>query len=148
MKSFDLDKFLHVFKGSLIYIIAVFILSSAVAYLGFVRWSKPVYESSSVLKLDFESEATTLGLGSNVEAMELAELSGEIELLKSKLFFSRVADVVEMDVSYYYYGNVLEDERYNNSPFKLTYELKNLAFYDRPIDLEILDNDWFVLSYA
>lgn len=122
-------------------------VSVSTAYL-VVRYTKPLYESSSLLKLDFENEANSLGLSSNAEAMELAELSGEIELLKSKLFFSRVADVVGMDISYYYKGSYLVDERYRNSPFVVSYLIKDPTYYDRPFTVFIDGNQSFKLQYG
>ncbi len=117
-----------------------------VSYL-IIRYTKPVYESKSILRLQFESEASALGLGTNLEALELNEISGEIELLKSKLFLSKVVEVINMDVSYYYYGEFLVDERYRNSPFVVSYKVKNTAFFDKPIDIEIRNDQSFRLSY-
>jgi capsular exopolysaccharide synthesis family protein len=73
------------------------------------------------------------------------ELSGEIELLKSRLFFNKVVDAVDLDVSYYKYGRVLDDERFENSPVHISYKVLNDDYYDRPIDLEILDDKRFTL---
>jgi tyrosine-protein kinase Etk/Wzc len=52
-----------------------------------------------------------------------------------------------MDVSYYAYGKILNEERYKNSPFKVEYFLKNESFYDKPLDVEIIDSKTYRLSY-
>ncbi|MEP4534479.1 MAG: polysaccharide biosynthesis tyrosine autokinase [Cyclobacteriaceae bacterium] len=143
-----MEKFLHILRKSWVYIVLFFVAAFSVAYLGFIRWSKPLYESTSILKLDFESEAKNLGLVGNTAALDMSELSGEIELLRSNLFLSRVAEVVNMDVSYYYYGNVLEDERYGNSPFVVSHKVKDQSFYDRPFDLVVKDQNNFELIYT
>ena len=123
----------------------ILLLTNLAAYL-YVRYTRPVYESHSELKLNIKSEANLLGL--NTVTQNLDNLAGEIELLKSNLFFSKVVDAARMDVSYYVYGRVLFQERYGNSPFRVEYTIKNSAFYDRPLDVEIINQDQYVLSYT
>ncbi|MGB3852715.1 MAG: polysaccharide biosynthesis tyrosine autokinase [Tunicatimonas sp.] len=120
------------------------LLTNLAAYL-YVRYTRPVYESHSVLKLNVKSEANILGL--NTVTQGLDDLAGEIELLKSNLFFSKVVNAADLAVSYYAYGRVLFQERYQNSPFRVEHTIKNPAFYDRPIDLEIINRDQYVLAY-
>ena len=147
LNAFDLVKFLHTVKRSLIWVVMFFVIAGTAAFL-YVRYTKPVFESQSLLKLDIESEATTLGLAStNYESAALNNLSGEIELLKSKLFFSKVLSVANLDVSYHYYGRYLTDERYKNSPFAVSFKLHNGSYYNRPFDLEIFDENQFKLIY-
>ncbi len=146
LNSFDPEKFLYLLKQKWWLLLVFFGVCLGVSYL-IVRYTKPVYESKSILRLQFESEASSLGLGTNIEALELNEISGEIELLKSNLFFSKVVDVIGMDVSYYYYGEFLVDERYRNSPFAVAFKIKNSAFYDKPIDVTLKSDQVFELSY-
>lgn len=146
LNSFDFDKFLNTVKKSLIWVILFFGIALSGAFLS-VRYTKPLYQSQSLLKLDIQSEATSLGLGSTMASNTLNNMSGEIELLKSRLFFSKVLDVVNMDVSYHYYGRYLTDERYKNSPFIVSYKLFNTDFYNRPFDLQILSDREFELIY-
>lgn len=146
INSFDLEKFLFILQKSVLWCLLFLMVTISSAYL-YIRYTKPLYESESVLKLDFQSEAKTLGLA-NMETIDLSELSGEIEILKSKLFFSQVVDAVGMDVSYFYYGRYLVDERYRNNPFVVSYLIKNPAFYDKPIDLQVEDSNVFSLEYT
>ena len=144
-EGIDLNKVWTTFRKKIIWLILILVLTNLASYL-YLRWTRPVYKSNSVLKLNVKSEANILGL--NAVSQNLDDLAGEIELLKSNLFFTKVVDAAHMDVSYYAYGRVLFQERYGNSPFQVAYTIKNSAFYDRPIDLEIINRDQFVLSYA
>ena len=145
--SFDLGKLLFTLKKSIIWIVIFVLLSVFGAYL-IVRYTKPVYESSSLIKLDFESEASTLGLVRNGPLQQdLSGISGEIEILKSKLFLRKVVQAINYDVSYHFYGRYLTDERYRNSPFIVSHKVKNLGFYDTPIDLKIVSDNEFEISY-
>ena len=141
----DLNKVWLTVKRKAVWRFLILLLTNLAAYL-YVRWTRPVYESHSVLKLNVKSDANILGL--NTVSQNLDDLAGEIELLKSNLFFGKVVDAARMDVSYYVYGRVLFQERYGNSPFRVEHIIKNPAFYDRPIDLEIINDDQFVLSYS
>lgn len=147
LNAFDFEKFIHIVKKSAIYILLFFIASLTIAYLLFIRWSKPVYQSDSLLKLDVQSEASALGL-STLGTVSIGEMSGEIEILKSDLFLSIVVNEINLDVSYFYYGNFLEDERYQNSPFVVSHKLKDEGLYDKPIDITIQDKNSFLLSYT
>lgn len=145
--SFDIERFWYVLKRSKYWIIVFTLLMTALAYI-YVRYTKPVYKSESVIKLDFESEANVLGLVDAMNTQDRNEISGEIELIKSRLFLSRVAELADMKVSYHVYGRYLTDERYLNSPFIVSYKINNSVFYDRPFDLEIENANSFVLEYT
>ncbi|MDX1629141.1 MAG: Wzz/FepE/Etk N-terminal domain-containing protein, partial [Fulvivirga sp.] len=146
--SIDIEKALSILRRSVIWIILIFIATITAAYLT-VRWTKPVYESSSELKLDVKSEASEFGLPSLslTENKNLNIISGEIELLKSKLFLNKVIETVDLDVSYYTAGHLLNDEKYTVSPLKVEYDLKDKSLYDHRIYIEIINENLFRLSF-
>ncbi len=146
LNNVDLDKIGIVFRKSIFWLCLIFIVTCSSAYL-YVRYTKPLFESESTLKLDIQNEASIIGINNPLENPSIAGLSGEIELLKSDLFFDHVVKAINYDVSYYYYGQILTEERYRNSPFIVSYKLKNTSFFDRPFDIEIIDEKSFVLSY-
>ncbi|MEP5105976.1 MAG: Wzz/FepE/Etk N-terminal domain-containing protein, partial [Ekhidna sp.] len=146
LESFDLERFWYVLKRSKFWMIAFIILTTSLGYV-YVRYTKPVYSSQSVIKLDFESEANVLGLVDLVNTQDRNEISGEISLIKSQLFLSRVAEAAKMDVSYHVYGRYLTDERYRNSPFIVSYKIINTDFYNRPFDIEFGAEDSFKITY-
>lgn len=141
----DLDKVFLIIRKNIFWIFLIMLVTNALSYL-YIRYTKPVFESNSVIKLDIKSEANILGLG-NIN-QNLDNIAGEIELLKSNMFFTRVIDALDMDVSYYAYGRVLFQERYLNSPFRVAFEVMNPTYYDKPVDVEILNEEQFVLSYG
>lgn len=144
--SFDLERFWYVLKRSKIWIVGFVLIATSLAYI-YVRYTKPVYKSESTIKLDFESEANVLGLVDAINTQERNEISGEIELIKSRLFLSRVAQAADLDISYHVYGRYLTDERYRNSPFIVSYKIHNPTFFDRPFDIEINSENSFTLEY-
>jgi capsular exopolysaccharide synthesis family protein len=144
LEGLDFGKLWHTLRKNIPWVILILLFTNTLAYL-YLRYTRPVYESNSILRLDIKSEANILGFGNLNQNID--NLAGEIELLKSNLFFSKVVDALDMDISYYAYGRVLYQERYQNSPFRVEYLLKDASFYDKPIDIEILNNEQFVLSY-
>lgn len=146
LSAFDVEKFKLVLRRNWAWPILFLTVCVSAAYL-YVRYTKPMYESSSVVKLNFESDAAVLDISSPVLKQE-GEISGEIELLKSRLFFSKVVEAVpDMNVSYYRYGRLLDDERFQSSPFAVSYLLKNTGFFNRAIDLDVMDAQHFELKY-
>ena len=146
LESFDIERFWYVLKQSKFWILGIILFLTLTAYL-YVRYTKNTYKSESVVKLDFQSEANVLGITDVINTQERNEISGEIELIKSKLFLSRVVDAADLHVSYHVYGRYLTDERYLNSPFVISYKVLNEWVYNNPIDVEIVDDTQFVLSY-
>ncbi len=142
----DLEKLTAVLRKSWPWIILILLLTNLSAYL-VIRWTKPLFESYSDLKLNIKNDATLLGFMEVTEDQNITNLSGEIELLKSPLFFEKVIESLDLDVSYYSIGNILEDEKYHSPPFKIEYQLYDGWAYDRPFTVDILNQDEFILGY-
>ena len=146
LESLDLGKLWKNFKRVLPLNLVMIGLATIIAYL-ILRYTKDLYQSSSILQLDVKSEATGFGFRNFDE--NINNLSREIELIRSKLFFARVVEVIGFDVSYYQYGNILFEERYRNSPFELVWHnLARAQFYDFPFDIDILAGGGFLLRYG
>lgn len=145
--SFDQDRFVTVLKKLLPWILILLIASVLICYL-IVRYTKPLYESSSVLKLNIKRDASVLGLQEYDDEQAYNSLSSEMELLKSSLFFNKIIDAVKLDVSIYTIGKILLDERYNNPPFTIKYLIKNEKVYNIPFRVDILNAEGFNLSFS
>lgn len=146
LESIDLPKLGSVFRKSLVWIIVILAITNIVAYI-YIRYTKPVYESYSDLKLDVKSDANLLGFNTLKENQNLNNISGEIELIKSKLFFNKVIEAVDLNITYYAEGKINDEERYKNSPFEVRGTLKDEGFLDREIKVEILNRIHFRLKY-
>jgi tyrosine-protein kinase Etk/Wzc len=129
----DLIRLYHILKKNIFWLILIPMISLLGGYL-YLRYTKPLYESSSSIKLEVKREANVLGL-TGVNAVEdmSANLSGEIELIRSKLIYDEVIKRMDMSVSYYAYGQILEEERYKNSPFTVKFDATSNVPYDRPL---------------
>jgi len=145
--SFDTQKFLRILRKSIPVILLILATGITISIL-IVRYTKPEYQSSSILKLDIKSEASVLGLSSMEEAQNFNTISSEIELLRSRLFFNKVLDAIDLNVSVYAIGNILNDERYSNSPFNIEYKILNHSFYNKQFFIDVLANRRYKLTYS
>jgi len=144
--SFDQDRFILVLKKSFPWILFLLLATLLISYLA-IRYSKPLYESSSILKLNIQRDASILGLQEYDEEQTFNSLSSEMELLKSRLFFNKIIDALNLEVSIYTIGKILLDERYNNPPFTIKKLIKKENLYNIPFRVDILNTRQFNLSY-
>ena len=109
-EGIDFLKLRTVFIKNVVWVVLILATCITSAYL-VIRWTKPLYESVSELKLDVEANATELGITSLAENQNLNVISGEIELLRSKLFFNKIIENFDLSISYFTAGAVLTDEK-------------------------------------
>jgi len=132
VEGIDFNKLNIVFRSNWIWLLAILIIVNSIAYL-VIRYTKNRYESTSVLKLDVKKEATEFGIKTAIEDQNLNLISGEIEIIQSRLFLSRLLDSTNLNVSYYSIGRVLNDELYQSQPFTVTYNARDHSLFDIPI---------------
>jgi len=145
--AIDLEKLRLILKRNLIWVILIFFIANATAYL-VTRWTKDIYESESELKLDVKREATELGIKGISQEPDLDIISGEIEQIRSKLFFSKIIDSLDIRVSYFSEGNVLFNELYRISPFEIRLLLESNKIENIPIYLTPISEATFKLKFG
>jgi len=138
-ETLDLDKLKILIRKNFWIMVIIFLSANLVAYLK-IRWTKDIYESHSELKVEVKQDATALGLKSAVVEDQTNNIvAGEIEQMQSKLFFSRLLDSLDLWVSYYSIGNVLEFEMYRTSPFVVSYAFEDRRYFDLPVYFDFLE---------
>ena len=127
--------------------ISLLLILSVSAILLTIRYTKPLFESYSEIKLGQENKSNIFNLPEVEAGNSFALLSSEMELITSRLFFNKIIESVRLNPQYFTYGQFLVDEKYNNPPFYVDYQLKNVSLYNLKIDLTIVDSSSFLLSY-
>ncbi len=145
VEGIDFNKLKIAVRNNWMWIVIIFFIFNFTAYL-FNRYTKNLYQSSSDLKLDVKQEATEFGIKSAIEDQNLNLISGEIEIIQSRLFLSRVLDSTKLDISYYSIGRVLNEELYQSLPFFVTYNSSPRTLLNIPIYFEEERNDGFKLT--
>ena len=115
------------------------------AYL-YLRYTKPMYESTMILQIEEQDTAKEI---LNVENINIRQndLSATIELMRSELMFERAVKRLNYNVSLYSRGQVLTEEKYNSSSFNVQpYQLKDSALIGVPVYVD-LEDELLRLSY-
>lgn len=143
-EAFDRDKFNAIFLKNWPWVILIVITTNLAAYLT-LRWTKDKFKSESEIKLDTKSTATDLGITTLIQDQDnIDQLSSEIEQIRSQVFLQHVIDSLDLDISYYSVGKVLDDEMYRRSPF-LVKTVGPVSIYNQPINFQFT-NDGFSLA--
>ena len=139
LDSVEFIRIIYILKKSIWWVFLFFLLSLVAGYLT-ARYTKPLYQSSSNLKLEVVQTSGVFGLG-NPSASEDNNIFGEMELIKSEIIINEVADsLLPLKVSYFKEGKFLNDERYGNSPFEVLFSEQNIqAIIDKKVHIKILN---------
>lgn len=143
--NIDFNKLRIVVRTKWYWILLIFLSVNAAAYL-YIRYTKYIYESESSLKLDIKKDATELGIKNMVDDQNLNLLSGEIEIIQSKLFLNRVLDQVNFETSFFSVGRVLNEELYRNAPATITYFSKDHPLYNASIGFREISTEEYELT--
>ena len=119
-EEFDFKLFVTIAKKNLLWF-AFLILLSIVTSLVILRYSAPIFECASIIKIADEDNAQNV-LGLNAKNGFLSEnnkIAGDIELIKSKIIISKAVRTLPLQVSYYSKGSILINELYKQTPFSV-----------------------------
>lgn len=141
----DFFKLKTILKKNLPWAFLLIAIAVFVAFL-YVRYTNVKYQSYAELKLNKRSEASVFGFNPlKEESSNLNTLSGEVELIRSKLFLKQVIDKLPLDVSYHVIGRFKNEERYRFTPFTVTYE-ESCAAYGQKFYVDIINKETFKVS--
>ncbi len=148
-EGIDFNKLKVIVRNNLVWIALIFLVINLTAYL-IIRYTQDRYESFSEIKLDVKDEASELGIsilaGKDQQNTDL--ISGEIEMIRSRLFLDQVLDSLDIDVTYYSKGEVLNHELFGNSPILVSYKIENPSFFNQPFFLEKESPETFSLVWG
>lgn len=133
-ENIDFGKLRTIVRNNILWIVLIFVISNAISIL-YVRYTKDVYESESVIKLDVKQDASELGIREIVPDKNLDLISGEIETIQSKLFLNTVIDSLDLYIRYFSVGNFLNEELYKTSPFTVKFITLSPALHNVSISV-------------
>ena len=145
LSDLDFPRIINIFRKNALLLLFIIITCLASGYI-YLRYTKPVYESSSSLRLSVKRQANVLGIN-GLSDDSYGNLQGEIELIKSNLIYDEVIKKMNLSVSYFIHGKIIDEERYNSNPFKVEYKIINELYYDVPFDLQVKNENQFILKY-
>jgi capsular exopolysaccharide synthesis family protein len=149
-EEFDFKLFVTIAKKNMLWFAFLMLLSGVIA-LVILRYSAPVFECASVIKIANEDNAqNVLGLDSKngFYTDNNSEIAGDIELIKSKIIIGKAVRNLPLQVSYYSKGSILVNELYRQTPFTVDYTLKDSSILGNPILVDFKNKNTLTLTYT
>ncbi|MCC9135070.1 GumC family protein [Pontibacter silvestris] len=149
-KEIDLKSWLFKFRNKWYYFALSLVILLGLAFL-YVKTTTPLYQVKSTLKLGDKNTGSK-------EAQELLSLLGtqeqgvtvedEVGVLKSKTMLYNTINSLDFDVSYYHikdnwintFGNLVVEEQYENTPYKVVLDSTSNQIVNQPIYITMLPN--------
>ncbi|MDW8288218.1 MAG: Wzz/FepE/Etk N-terminal domain-containing protein, partial [Flammeovirgaceae bacterium] len=144
----NIDKILFIIKKRLIYLLTILIVGVTGSFL-YLRYTKPIYEATAQIKLDYKTSSKIINIDLPFTGEGGADyLAGEIQIIKSNPIYQAVLDSLELRISYFAEGDIIDSELYQAAPFRVVLmneDKKN--FSDRKINIHLLGNNEFKIPF-
>ncbi len=143
-QEFELGLFLFIARKNIFWVILFIFIAIAVAFV-YIRYTPPIYESNTIIQIKLENNVSkVLELD---KLQEMQDISGEIELLRSKVILKKVISKLPLQVAYYNQGTVLQYELYKSSPYQVELISFDSSFVNIPVFVEFENEKQFTLEY-
>lgn len=127
------------------------ILFCLVMVFSFLRYNIVQYNVKTTILIKDEKKGGTSELSAFSELNIFSgktNIENELALLKSRKLSKNVVKELDLDISYYTKGRVVESELYNNSPIKLIFVSKNDNYENGALSfiIDVVDSKKFIYS--
>ena len=123
----DVGLVFYILKKSLWIVATFFIICFSLA-LVYLRYSQPIYQSSTVIQINDNNEASkVLQIGAAENSTN--KIAEAIEQIRSKIFLKRVIGKSDVQVSYFNEGTFKSNELYKSSPYFIKFNIKKTSIY-------------------
>lgn len=117
--EFELGLFIHIARKNVIWLFLFLAIGLVSAFL-YLRYTLPIYESSSIIQIKSKNTASNILKMETIE--EGRELSADIEIMRSKIFLERILNTLPFEIGYYNEGELLEYETFLSSAYSVHFE--------------------------
>ena len=145
-KEFDVQILFTVLRRHWWTPIALMFLFWSFAFF-YLRYTKPTFESTMLLQLNSKDNAKDIMAIEGIDKGD-ADLSAEVELLKSQLLFNQAIKLLNYPISIFSKGSVLSEDKYKAGDFSVQhFNLNDSSIVDVPIVLTVDNNNTIYLDY-
>ena len=136
-----------IIRKNLIWSLLIIAILISAAFL-FLRYTVPAYEVSASLIEKPVNTAQELNLqDANLPSKTPAlDLEKDIEIMRSNVIIDRVVDSLNLLISYYAEGNILNNELYKSSPFILNGKVTDHSWLNTPLSFKIISETTYQMS--
>ncbi len=142
-QDFDLGLFLFITRKNLKWALLIFLLMALGMFL-YLRYTIPLYRSVSIIQLTDDIQQKKFLSKEDYFDNNLAQ---ELELMRSPVFIQRTLDSMDLDVTYFNKGRIIDFDNYNNGPFRVHTNVYNTAIYSVPINIKFKSLTNYQLKY-
>ncbi len=143
-QEFELGLFMFIARKNIFWVILFIAIALAGAFV-YIRYTPPVYESNTIVQIKQENNMSkVLELD---KLQEMQDISGEIELLRSKVILRKVIAKLPLQIAYFNQGTVLQYELYKSSPYQVEIISCDSSFVNIPVFIEFENDKNFILEY-
>ncbi|MGV6861492.1 MAG: polysaccharide biosynthesis tyrosine autokinase [Putridiphycobacter sp.] len=130
-KDIDLDIMKTVVKRNWLYLPVTILIGLAIAFI-YLRYTKPLYESSAIIQRTTKDEGKRILEIDNFG--QESNLQEDVELLKSTFLLEKALRNLNLRISYFSEGSILTEEKYLQSPYHITLlELKDSSILGKKL---------------
>lgn len=138
-QDFDPRLLLLVLVQNMVWVVTLLLVSATTAFL-LIRYTQPIYQTKSIIQLTSDSNKQKSNLIEGVNQLYAEDLAKQVELLRSPVFIRRVIEKLDLDISYFNKGNIIDFEIYKQSPYSVEYEVIDKIIYSVPVYIRIKGN--------
>jgi capsular exopolysaccharide synthesis family protein len=148
-EDFDFKLFVTIARKNAVWLMTFMFLSVFTA-LGILHYTAPVYETSAIVKIaNVNNAENVLGISAQSSRLyETNDIAGDIELIRSKIIVGRSLARLPLQASYFAKGEVLINELYQASPFKVSALIRDSSICGTPIYVDLTDSSTLIVTYA
>ncbi len=147
-KEFDVQILFTVLKRHWWTPVLFMLVFGAFSYF-YLRYTKPVFESSMVIQLERNDRAKEVMEIEGLNKNDVSDLSPEIAILNSQVLFIEAIKSLNYPISYFSKGSVLTEDKYKTGDFHVQpFLLKDSSLVDLPIVLTVDKNNTIYLDYS
>ncbi|GAB4341643.1 MAG: tyrosine-protein kinase domain-containing protein [Flammeovirgaceae bacterium] len=144
----NFDKLIFIIRKRLVYLILMLISGIIGAFI-YLRYTTAIYEATAQIKLDYKtsSQIIDIDMPIGIDGGNTDYLAGEMQIIKSNPIYQSVLDSLDLYVSYFAKGDIIDSEIYKSSPLILEILSDKKELLDRKFDIELLNNEKFNIQY-
>lgn len=142
-QDFDLGLFLFITRKNLKWALLIFSLIGLGTFL-YLRYTIPLYRSVSIIQLTDDIQQKKFLSKEDYFDNSLAQ---ELELMRSPVFLQRTLDSMDLHITYFNKGRIIDFDNYNNGPYRVHTNVHNAAIYGVPINIRFKSLTNYQLKY-
>lgn len=142
----DLGLVIYIIRKSVWFIVTFFLISVGLAFI-YLRYSQPIFQSTSVIQINDNSRATDILQLSKTDQSS-NQIAEAIEQIRSKIFLKRVVEKSDIQISYYNEGTFKNNELYKSSPYFVKFNIKKNNIYGVKIYIQFKNPGAGVLNFV